>query len=48
MLGGHAAGMRTIMVIDHNPPSEEAEKVCYKVYNNLSFLKDFIKNENKI
>ena len=43
-----AAGMRPIMVIDHNPPSEEAEKVCYKVYNNLSFLKDLIKNENKI
>lgn len=48
MLGGYAAGMRPIMVIDHNPPSEEAEKVCYKVYNNLSFLKDLIKNENKI
>ena len=48
MIGGHGADMRPVMVIDHNPPSEEAEKLCYKVYNSLFDVKELVKYENKI
>ena len=48
MLGGHAAGMRPVMVIDRNPPSEEAAKVSYKVFNSLSEVKELIKCENNL
>ena len=48
IIGGHSAGMRPVMVIDHNPPSEEAEPLCYAVYNSLFEVIDLIKNENEI
>lgn len=48
MIGGHGAGMRPVMVIDHNPPSEEAEKLCYKVYNSLFEVKELVKYENNL
>ena len=48
MIGGHRAGMRPVMVIDHNPPSEEAKPLCYAVYNSLFEVMDLIKKENKI
>ena len=48
MIGGHGAGMRPVMVIDHNPPGEEAEKLCYKVYNSLFEVKELVKNENNL
>lgn len=48
MLGGHAAGMRPVMVIDRNPPSEEAAKVCYKVLNSLFEVKELVKYENNL
>lgn len=47
MLGGHRAGMRPVMVIDHNPPSEEAKPVCFAVYNSLFEVIDLIKKENQ-
>ena len=48
MIGGYRADMRPVMVIDHNPPSEEAEKLCYKVYNSLLEVKELVKYENKL
>jgi HAD superfamily hydrolase (TIGR01509 family) len=48
MIGGYRAGMRPVMVIDHNPPSEEAEPLCYAVYNNLFDIIELIKKENNI
>ncbi len=48
MIGGHRAGMRPVMVIDHNPPSEEAEPLCYAVCNSLFEVIDLIKKENEI
>lgn len=48
MIGGYRAGMRPVMVIDHNPPSEEAEKLCYKVYNSLFEVKELVKYENNL
>ena len=48
MIGGHAAGMRPVMVIDHNPPSEEAKPLCYKVLDSLFDVVEIIKKENEI
>ena len=48
MIGGHAAGMRPVMVIDHNPPSEEAKPLCYKVFDSLLQVIELIKKENDI
>ena len=48
MIGGYRAGMRPVMVIDHNPPSEEAEKLCYKVYNSLFEVKELVEYENNL
>ena len=48
MIGGYRAGMRPVMVIDHNPPSEEARPLCYKVFNSLFEVIDLIKKENKL
>ncbi len=48
MIGGHRAGMRPVMVIDHNPPSEEAKPLCYKVFDSLFEVIDLIKKENNI
>lgn len=48
MIGGYRAGMRPVMVIDHNPPSEEAEPLCYKVFDSLFDVIDLIREENKI
>lgn len=48
MLGGHRAKMRPCMVIDHNQPDEETERLCYRVYNNLSEIAELIKTENRI
>lgn len=46
MIGGHRAGVRPVMVIDHNPPSEEAEPLCFAVYNSLFDVIELIKKEN--
>lgn len=48
MIGGHRAGMRPVMVIDHDPPSAEAEPLCFAVYNSLFEVIDLIKKENEI
>ncbi len=48
MIGGYRAGMRPVMVIDHNPPNEEAQKLCYKVYNSLFEVKELVKYENNL
>ncbi len=48
MIGGYRAGMRPVMVIDHNPPNEEAKPLCYAVYNSLFEVIDLIKKENEI
>ena len=48
MIGGYRAGMRAVMVIDKNPPSEEARPLCYKVYNSLFDVIKLIKSENNI
>jgi HAD superfamily hydrolase (TIGR01509 family) len=48
IIGGYRAGMRPCMVIDHNPPSDEARPLCYKVFNSLFEVIDLIKNENNI
>lgn len=48
MIGGYRAGMRPIMVIDHNPPSEEAKPLCYKVFDSLFEVIDLVKEENEI
>lgn len=48
MIGGYRAGMRPVMVIDHNPPSDEARTICYKVFNSLFEVIDLIKKENNI
>lgn len=48
MIGGYRAEMRPCMVIDHNPPSEEAEPLCYKIFNSLFEVIELIKEENKI
>ena len=48
MLGGAAAGMIPVMVIDHNPPNEDAEKVCYRVFHNLLEVMELIESENNI
>ena len=48
MRGGHRAGMRPVMVIDYNPPSAEAEPLCFAVYNSLFEVIDLIKRENGI
>ena len=47
MIGGHRAGFRPVMVIDCNPPSEEAKPLCYAVYNSLFQVIDLITEENK-
>ena len=46
IIGGFRAGMRPVMVIDHNPPSEEASPLCYAVYDSLFDVIELIKNEN--
>ena len=48
IIGGHRAGMIPCMVIDHNPPSEEAAPLCYAVYYSLFEVIDLIKKENEI
>lgn len=48
MIGGFRAGMKPVMVIDHNPPSEEAAPLCYAVYDSLFEVIDLIKKENEI
>ena len=48
MIGGYRAGMRPCMVIDHNPPSEEAAPLCYAVYKSLFDVIELIKRENNI
>ena len=48
MIGGYRAGMRPVMVIDRNPPDEEVEKLCYKVYNSLFEVKELVKYENNL
>ena len=48
MIGGHRAGMRPVMVIDHNPPSEEAAPLCYRVLDSLFDVIELVKNENKM
>lgn len=48
IIGGYRAGMRPCMVIDHNPPSEEAEPLCYKVCDSLFEIIDLVKKENNI
>jgi hypothetical protein len=40
--------MRPVMVIDRNPPSEEAAKICYKVLNSLFEVKELVKYENNL
>ena len=47
MIGGHRAGMRPVMVIDRNPPSDEAKPLCYAVYDSLFKVIDLIIEENK-
>ena len=47
MIGGHRAGMRPVMVIDHNPPSDEARPLCHAVHNSLFEVIDLVNNENK-
>ncbi len=46
IIGGFKAGMRPCMVIDHNPPSEEAMPLCYKIFNSLFEVIDLVKTEN--
>ena len=48
IIGGYRAGMKPVMVIDKNPPSDEARPLCYKVYNSLFDVIEFIKEENNI
>lgn len=48
IIGGHKAGMRPVMVIDHNPPSDEAEPLCYAIFNSLFEVIDLVTKENKI
>lgn len=48
MIGGHRAGMRPYMVVDHNPPSEEARPLCEGIFESLLDVIELIKNENKI
>ena len=48
MIGGYRAGMRPVMVIDHNLPSDEAEPLCYKIFNSLFEVIELIKNENNL
>ena len=48
IIGGHRAGMRPIMVIDHTPPNEEAEPLCIAICNNLFEVIDLIKKENVV
>ena len=48
IIGGHRAGMRPVMVIDHNPPSDEAEPLCYAIFNSLFEVIDLVTKENKI
>ena len=47
MIGGYRAGMRPVMVIDRNPPSDEAKPLCYAVYDSLFKVIDLIIEENK-
>ena len=44
---GFDAGIRVIMVPDLIPPSPEAEEKTSAIYEDLSYVKDFIKNQNK-
>jgi HAD superfamily hydrolase (TIGR01509 family) len=48
MIGGYRAGMRPVMVIDHNPPSDEAKPLCFAVYQSLFDVIELIKRENNI
>ena len=48
MIGGHRAGMRPCMVIDHNPPNEEAAPLCFAVYQSLFDVIELVKHENNI
>lgn len=48
MIGGHRAAMRPVMVIDHNPPSDEAAPLCYKVLDSLFQVIELVKKENEI
>ena len=48
MLGGYRAEMRPCMVIDHNPPNEETEKICYRVFHSLWEVIELIESENEI
>ena len=47
MIGGYRAGMRPVMVIDRNPPSDEAKPLCYAVYDSLFKVIDLIIEEDK-
>ncbi|MEG2294642.1 MAG: HAD family phosphatase [Carnobacterium sp.] len=44
---GFDAGIRVIMVPDLIPPSPEAKEKTSAIYEDLSYVKDFIKNQNK-
>lgn len=48
IIGGYRAGMRSCMVIDHNPPSDEARTICYRVFNSLFEVIDLVKKENNL
>jgi len=48
IIGGHRAGMKPVMVIDHNPPSDEAKPLCYKVFDSLLEVIDLVKKENEV
>ena len=42
VIAGHAAGSKTIMVVDRMEPTEEIEKLCYKVCHSLTEAIPFI------
>ena len=48
IIGGARAGMRPCMVIDHDPPSDEAKPLCYKVFDSLFDVIDLVKKENNL
>jgi HAD superfamily hydrolase (TIGR01509 family) len=48
IIGGYRAGMKPCMVIDHNPPDEDAKPLCYKVFDSLFEVIDLVVKENNI
>jgi len=42
VIAGNAAGSKTIMVVDRMEPTEEIEKLCYKVCHSLTEAIPFI------